>query len=416
VNHHKRIFVGLSLGLALLVPVAFAQKPSPSPSPSPTPPPSTNNGRPPASTPNTQPEQPLSEERVIFLLGNVASNDGTALPNDVRIDRICDSKIRQQVFATSRGDFSMQLGSMADSYLDASGERAARDTTARRVENTGIPRRELTNCELRASASGFRSNIISLIDRNTFGSSVDVGSIVVQRATKVEGMTLSATPYRAPKDALKAYEKGMESARKSKFADAEKYFNQAVGLYPKYADAWFELGAVLQKQNQKDGARTAYLQATMINSKFLPPYVSLATMAFAIGNWPEVLQFTDHILELDPLNKTKVTGYIVDLDPWNSAEAYFYNAMANYKLGNVEAAEKSALKAEHVDLRTSFPQLHLLLGEIHARKNDYAAAIPEIRKYLELAPHAPDADQVRGKLAEMEKLSGPVPDGKQEKE
>jgi hypothetical protein len=416
VNHHKRIFVGLSLGLALLVPVAFAQKPSPSPSPSPTPPPSTNTGRPPASTPNTQPEQPLSEERVMFLLGNVASNDGTALPNDVRIDRICDSKIRQQVFATSRGDFSMQLGSMADSYLDASGERAARDTTARRVENTGIPRRELTNCELRASASGFRSNIISLIDRNTFGSSVDVGSIVVQRATKVEGMTLSATPYRAPKDALKAYEKGMESARKSKFADAEKYFNQAVGLYPKYADAWFELGAVLQKQNQKDGARTAYLQATMINSKFLPPYVSLATMAFAIGNWPEVLQFTDHILELDPLNKTKVTGYIVDLDPWNSAEAYFYNAMANYKLGNVEAAEKSALKAEHVDLRTSFPQLHLLLGEIHARKNDYAAAIPEIRKYLELAPHAPDADQVRGKLAEMEKLSGPVPDGKQEKE
>jgi Tetratricopeptide repeat len=416
VNHHKRIFVGLSLGLALLVPVAFAQKPSPSPSPSPTPPPSTNNGRPPASTPNTQPEQPLSEERVIFLLGNVASNDGTALPNDVRIDRICDSKIRQQVFATSRGDFSMQLGSMADSYLDASGERAARDTTARRIENTGIPRRELTNCELRASASGFRSNIISLIDRNTFGSSVDVGSIVVQRATKVEGMTLSATPYRAPKDALKAYEKGMESARKGKFSDAEKYFNQAVGLYPKYADAWFELGAVLQKQNQKDGARTAYLQATMINNKFLPPYVSLATMAFAIGNWPEVLQFTDHILELDPLNKTKVTGYIVDLDPWNSAEAYFYNAFANYKLGNVEAAEKSALKAEHVDLRTSFPQLHLLLGEIHARKNDYAAAIPEIRKYLELAPHAPDADQVRGKLAEMEKLSGPVPDGKQEKE
>jgi tetratricopeptide (TPR) repeat protein len=416
VNHHKRIFVGLSLGLALLVPVAFAQKPSPSPSPSPTPPPSTNNGRPPASTPNTQPEQPLSEERVIFLLGNVASNDGTALPNDVRIDRICDSKIRQQVFATSRGDFSMQLGSMADSYLDASGERAARDTTARRIENTGIPRRELTNCELRASASGFRSNIISLIDRNTFGSSVDVGSIVVQRATKVEGMTLSATPYRAPKDALKAYEKGMESARKGKFSDAEKYFNQAVGLYPKYADAWFELGAVLQKQNQKDGARTAYLQATMINNKFLPPYVSLATMAFAIGNWPEVLQFTDHILELDPLNKTKVTGYIVDLDPWNSAEAYFYNAFANYKLGNVEAAEKSALKAEHVDLRTSFPQLHLLLGEIHARKNDYAAAIPEIRKYLELAPHAPDADQVREKLAEMEKLSGPVSDGKQEKE
>ena len=80
--------------------------------------------------------------------------------------------------------------------------------------------------------------------------------------------------------------------------------------------------------------------------------------------------------------------------------------MANYKLNKIEDAEKSALKAEHLDLRTHFPQLHLLLAEIFARKDNYAVAIAQIQTYLALAPHAKDADQVREQLAKLEKLNG----------
>jgi len=56
----------------------------------------------------------------MFLMGRVATNDGTAVPNDVLVERICNANVRQQVHATSRGDFSMQMGSMTDSFLDAS--------------------------------------------------------------------------------------------------------------------------------------------------------------------------------------------------------------------------------------------------------------------------------------------------------
>jgi tetratricopeptide (TPR) repeat protein len=97
----------------------------------------------------------------------------------------------------------------------------------------------------------------------------------------------------------------------------------------------------------------------------------------------------------------------VDLDPLNYADAYFYNAVANYKLNKIEDAEKSGLKAEHI-LLTRFPQLHLLLAEIFARKNDYTTAISEIQTYLELAPHAKNADQVRAQLAKLEKLTDSV--------
>jgi len=344
----------------------------------------------------------------MFLLGRVATDDGTPVPHDALVERVCNARVLQQVYATSRGDFTMELGSMNDSYLDASGDRSPRDGQASNVPGTGISRLELINCELRATVSGFHSSVISLVELTPVSSSMDVGAIVVHRVTKIKGMTLSAAPYKTPRDARRAYEKGLEARRNGRLADARQYFEKAVEIYPKYANAWFQLGAVLQNLAQKESARTAYTHATTIDSKFLPPYLSLASMAYEAEDWTQVLNLTNHVLDLDPLNYANVTGYILDLDPLDYAEAYFYNSAANYKLNKLEAAEKSGLKAERLDVRPHFPQLHLLLAEIFARKNDYPAAISETKIYLELVPNAKDADQVRERLAKLEKLNGSV--------
>jgi TolA-binding protein len=342
----------------------------------------------------------------MFLMGRVATADGTPVPNDVMVERVCNRGVRQQVHTSSGGDFSMQLGSRTDSMLDASGEQSSQARVNSRDSEMGIPRRELATCELRATVPGFSSSVINLVDLGGSLSSVDVGKIVVQRRTKVEGLTLNASAYKAPDDARKAYEKGLEAEKKGKLPEAQKYFGKAVEIYPKYANAWFQLGTVLQKEHQKDEARTAFTRATSIDSKFLPPYLSLASMAYEAENWTDVVSYTGHILDLDPLNH--VSGYVLDLDPLNYTAAYFYNAVANYKLKKYEDAEKSGLKAERVDLPTRFPQVHLLLAEIFARKNDYAIAISEMQTYLELVPHAKDAEQVRERLAKLEKLNGSV--------
>src|SRR6266849_10507526 len=400
-SHRIRILIVLAIAMALLAPDTVAQKP-----PASAPPPSTSPSRPATpSNPSSQPSQPR-EDLVMFLRGRVATHDGAAVPNDMLVARVCNNRVRQQVYASPHGDFSMQLGSRADSFPEASADASSPYGAARKDSLMGISRLELTNCELRASASGFYSRVISLLDLDTFGGNVDVGVIVVQRATKIEGATLSAIPYKAPKDARKAYEKGLQAERNGKLADAHKYFATAVELYPSFANAWFQLGTVLQRENQKDAAHKAYTQATTLDSRFLPPYLSLASMAYEAENWTEVLNLTGHILDLDPLNQAAATTYILDLDPLTYAGAYFYNAVANYQLNKIEDAEKSGLKAEHLDLRTHFPQLHLLLAEIFARKNNYALAIEEIQTYLALAPHAKDVDQAREQLAKLEKLNG----------
>jgi hypothetical protein len=344
----------------------------------------------------------------MFLRGRVATSDSTPVPHDVLVERICNNKVRQQLYASPNGDFSMQLGSKADTFLDASAEPAPQSSGTGRDPAMGIPRSELRNCELRASTSGFHYGIVDLVDLHPFGSNIDVGVIVVQRSTKIKGMTLSALPYQAPENARKAYEHGLAAERKANLSGARKYLETAVGIYPRYTIAWFELGNVLQKDKQKEEARAAFAKATATDNRFLPPYLSLASMAFEEGDWQALLTLSNHILDLDPLNHVTVTGVIVDLDPLNSADAYFYNAAANFQLNRVEEAEKSALRAEQIALPVHFPQLHLLLAQIFARKNDYATAITELHTYLELAPKASNTDQVRAYLAKLEKLNDPV--------
>jgi hypothetical protein len=343
----------------------------------------------------------------MFLVGHIATNDATAVPSDMLVERICKDKVRQQVYANLNGDFSMELGARTDTFSDASAEPDSPVGVSHNDPTMGIPRRDLTNCDVRASASGFRAKVVSLTQVTGFDGMdrIDVGTVIIQRTSKIEGATLSATPYRAPNNARKAYEKGLEAQKSGKLDDARKHYESAIKLYPKYESAWYRLGTVLQRQNENDAARDALIRATAINSKYLPAYLLLASMAFDAQNWTEVLEFTRHILEIDPVNHTAMTGYVVDLDPWNFAEAYFFNAAANYSLGRFEDAEKSALKAEHVDLRTQFPELHLLLSKIYVLKKDYSNAISQLQTYLELAPSAKDAGELREQLTQLEKLS-----------
>src|SRR2546427_13162662 len=114
-----RIFVQLALAMGLLVPVALAQKP-----PAPAPPPPTPPSHPATPTPSSTPPGERREDLVMFLLGRVATDDGTPVPHDALVERVCNARVRQQVYATSRRDFSRELGSMADSYLNARGDRS----------------------------------------------------------------------------------------------------------------------------------------------------------------------------------------------------------------------------------------------------------------------------------------------------
>lgn len=395
-----------------------SQQPSPSPSPSPSPGsiPTPSPGSPgrqpsPGDRPTSPAERtpfPSETARPIFLSGKVMMDDGTPPPEPIVIERICNGNPRPEAYTDSKGHFSFQLGQQMGMMPDASVSSAADSTfggmpgmmgsQGRTTGGFGDPRggvteQQLMGCELRAALPGYRSDVVNLAGRRVFDNP-DVGVIVLHRLGNVEGTTISATSLNAPKDARKAFEKGREALRKKKVADARKELEKAVGIYPKYASAWFELGLAQEAQNQTGEARNSYAKALEADAKFISPYLAMALISAKEKKWQDVVD---------------TTGRAIKLNPFDFPQAYFYNSVANYNLGNAEAAEKSAREAQKLDTAHRYPKVEHLLGIILADRREYGAAAEQMRNYLKFAPGAQDAATVRTQLSEIEKLAGQKP-------
>ncbi len=331
----------------------------------------------------------------ILITGKVTLDDGSKPGQPVLLERICGGRPHAEGYTDSSGSFSIRLGQEMDVIADAS-EAPTRNTVTSGNPQGGIRDRDLANCDLRAVLTGYRSENVPLASHK-YMDNPDIGTIVMRRLGTVEGLTMSATTALAPKDAHKAFEKGLEEVRKSKFEDAEKEFARAVEIYPKFAAAWYELGRVQERRDHETEARNSYAQSIAADSKYINPYERLSIIAFHENKWQEVADTSDRMLHLDP---------------YDYPGAYYYNAVANLQLKNLVPAERSAREALKLDVARGNPQIHYVLGIILAQKQDYAGAVESLRTYLKVAPDAKDVDKVRKQLGDIEKTleakSGPA--------
>lgn len=358
-----------------------------------------NAGKIPAPPPPTtsQPNQ------VIFLLsGNVIVEDGSALPEPVFIERICNGRISRDGRSDFKGYFTITIN-MSPQFRFGDPEGSAEmgggsglttigSISSRMPQTPSALAGALAGCEVRASLAGFRSSSVG-IPMGELGNSVgavNVGTIVLQRMDKVSGVTVSTTSLNAPKDAKKAYDKAHHDIENKNFAQAQQELEKAVQLYPRYVAAWQDLGAVYAQQNQLDKARSAFEQARTADAMFVPAYVGLASIALRESRWAEAAELSARATQLDGVD---------------FPGAFYYNSFANYRLGNLDQAEKSARRAETLGAQRAFPQVNLLLGAMLANRRDYSDAADQLRAYLKAAPSAANAESVRQKLAEIEKLS-----------
>lgn len=349
--------------------------------------------------------------RAMYLSGKVQMDDGTPPPQSIVIERVCGGYRKAEAYTDSKGRFSFQLGQEQSITEDASygdlnvtgqspggAPRNATSATGPRPtsDRTGT-NRSLIGCELVAVLAGFRSDSVNLAGRRALDNP-DVGTIILHRLANVEGSSISVTTLQAPKDARKAYDKAREALHKDKAADAQKDLEKAVNLYPQFAAAWYDLGVLHEKNNNAAEARKSYSQALAADPKFVSPYLPLAILSGADKNWQEMADITARLIKLDAVD---------------FPDAYYYNAAANYNLKKIDEAEASAREALKLDTAHRLPKVEHILGLILYQKNDYVGAAEQMRKYLIDAPNAPDAQQVREQLAELERLAGdakPKPD------
>jgi tetratricopeptide (TPR) repeat protein len=102
----------------------------------------------------------------------------------------------------------------------------------------------------------------------------DGAVIVLQQIGDPEGSTVSVTALHVPKEAAKAYNKGIGAMSDGKLSGAQKQFERAVTLYPDYAQAWSQLGEVLEQQSEPKEAADACEYALRADPKYIRPTCS----------------------------------------------------------------------------------------------------------------------------------------------
>ncbi len=337
-----------------------------------------------------------SSQRPIIVRGRVALSDGGRLPEKVQIELLCNDQSQPQGRTDEEGNFSVELGARRfEGAGDASiGSAAAgagfggplNDPAKVRTQVDGASIISLLGCSLRASLKGYISEHAD-VSRVRLGEPANVGTIVLRKIPGDQGSTVSATSLAAPRNARQSLEKAREQIARNRLAEAEKELARALQIYPKYAEAWQELGAVLSTQNRRAEARKAFQEAIASDSRFPKPYLSLALLSATERNWKDALENSEALAKIAPNEYP---------------QGYYYGAVAQYNLQNYEKAAASALRAVELDPGHTVPLAEQLLGVLYSMKGDYKAAAQYYRAYLEHVPPNTNVEAVKTRLAEAE--------------
>ncbi len=210
-------------------------------------------------------------------------------------------------------------------------------------------------------------------------------------------LSLAAAGGEPPREARRAFEKAAVAVKAKRLDEAIRDLEEAVRIYPAYAEAWFGLGKLRLQQKDAESARAAFQSAIHADPQYREPYMSLAILEQSAGRWQQLMDVTDRFLEVDAID---------------FPQTWLLNAVASYNLGNLPKAEKSAREAVRLDLRRQFPEEFRLLGLILERRGDYAGEVDQFRAFLKLESAGPEADSVRARMADAERRAGlsPIPD------
>jgi tetratricopeptide (TPR) repeat protein len=341
---------------------------------------------------------PKAHLPTLFLSGKVVVDDGTELANAAAIQTSCRGASHTVGYTDSKGNFSFQLDPNTNASTSGLGDVTDTSATIREQNDQDGHTPSWSDCQVRALLAGYTSQVVDLASRVTGETRADLGNVVLHHIGQVQGYTISATSAAAPPKARKDFEKGLSLEKKSDWHGAEQKFQAAVDFYPKYAEAWVELGRAQMNQGREADAKQSLQKALQADSQFVPAYEVMAEIAASRKQWKDLAEVTDQLVRLNPVSLPRY---------------WFLNSAANYNLHNYDYAQKSAMRGLSIDPEHHFPQLEFLLGLTLALKHDYHGSAVHLRNYLQLAPNAQDAEQARSQLSQVEAMevkAAPDPD------
>ncbi len=194
--------------------------------------------------------------------------------------------------------------------------------------------------------------------------------------------TVSASSASIPARARKEYDQGL-AAIKTDLAGSIAHFLRATAEYPNYAEAHAMLGLAYMRDKKSHESLKALNRAIDIDPRLADARILRGKLYLEQREFP--------LAEADLVEGIKLTPQAWD--------AHFELARCYFNQGKLDKAAEHAQRAH--DLPQAATATHLLLYDIHMRRNDPASALRELEEFAKTDPQSPFMPRVRERINQL---------------
>ncbi len=198
------------------------------------------------------------------------------------------------------------------------------------------------------------------------------------------GGVISSERYLVSRQAKKLLEKGENELRKAHYPEAGEFFDRALAIEPRFAEAHSGRGLIYLQQNDLEHAQEQFESAIALSPNLAQALFGLGAVLSRLRDNEAAIQYFNRGLSIDP------SSYVALLE----------RGRCFYELREFEPAEADCIRARKILVRPR-PALNVLLGNIYMGEGRTSEALREFMDFLRLDAHNPIAPQVQALVKKL---------------
>jgi Flp pilus assembly protein TadD len=294
------------------------------------------------------------------IRGSVLLPDGTPLNQPVKITLQNELNSGTAIYTDYQGQFEFKNVSIGNYQLEVEADWKRFEVATQRVQ----------------VLEGMPSVVtITLKEKSSKGAAAPDSRGVI---------SVGELDKNVPKEARKEFERASKAAAEGKAEEAIAHLQKAVLLYPDFMVAHNDLGAQLLEAGRLDEAAAHLREAVRLDPKAFNPRLNLGIVLLKQRKYADATQVLEQAIALDS----------------RAPAAHMYVGVAYMMLKDLNRAEKELLLAHETGGAESALSLYHL-GQLYLTRGDRTHALQSFEAYLQEAPDAANAEQVKKLIATL---------------
>ena len=207
------------------------------------------------------------------------------------------------------------------------------------------------------------------------------------------GPAVNLRDINVPEAASKEFDQASEAMGQQDWSKAVTHLNRAVAIYPKYVEAYSNLGAAYQHLGDAAQERQALQKAIDLDGHFAPALMNLGMLSIVEKKYPEAE---------DLLGR----GSVADQ---TNPQILMLLAQAQLLTGHFDQAIASKVKLHAIPHHEKYAKVHYIAARAFEHENRASDAAAELQTLLTEQPDGPLADAVRKELTNLHALNANSP-------